>query len=257
MNCLTDVNGSKSKGGLYINDFSMRNTRVNAGFYVSALYKGFIGARLESTYGSIQAYDSIAKGVGGPPGQRYTSRNASFKTSIQEVSLLAELYPLELRFHEDGAPRLSPYLLAGLGWFKFRPQTYLNGQWIDLKPLRLEGQGFPEYKGREPYHTSQVSIPFGAGFRFELSPLFNLKAEFLHRVTFTDYLDDVSTSNIDPALFDKYLDPRIAAQARAVYSRAPGGAALGLPRGDARNKDSYMTLNLKLGFVIGRERRNR
>ncbi len=255
MNALTDLGGSKSNNGFYLNELTPKNTKFNAEFYIAAMYQQTFGLRLQITYGGVQGADSVLKGTQGKSRGRY-ERNLSFKSTIREVSAVFEFHPLMLKYFEDGPPRLSPYFMAGLGWFSFNPQARLNGQWIDLQPLRTEGQGFKEHKGREPYNLSQVNVPVGFGVKYELSPLFNIRGEFLHRMLFTDYLDDVSIEYIDPALFDKYLSPAKAAQARALYqrNRTPTTIAPGTQRGGPVN-DSYMSFNIKVGIVLGREKR--
>jgi hypothetical protein len=151
---------------------------------------------------------------------------------------------------------LSPYVVAGLGWFKFNPQLYDNGRYIDLRPLRTEGQGMAEYKDRPIYHLSQANVPFGFGIKYELSQMFTIRGEVVHRFLFTDYLDDVSKTYIDPSLFDKYLTPMQASQANAVYSRKRETPPVpGQPRGNEDSNDSYVTFSLKLGVTLGRERR--
>jgi hypothetical protein len=155
---------------------------------------------------------------------------------------------------ETTPPRTSPYVLAGVGYFSFNPQTKLGNNYIDLQPLRTEGQGFAE-TGRKEYSLSQLNIPIGAGVKYELSPLVNLRAELLYRKTFTDYIDDLSTTYIDPALFPKYLTPQQVANARILYDRQiePHAGVDGI-RGISRNNDAYLSANLKISVIIGRER---
>lgn len=160
MNCITDLGGNP-KGGFYIKDINWKNTNLNANLSVGAMYQGMIGARLQVTYGSVHAFDSILKGTSGAALARYQGRNASFKSSIREIALVAEFHPLMLINYEEGAPALSPYVLAGIGWFSFNPQSKINNQWIDLRPLHTEGQDFPEYRDRKTYHLSQANFPIG------------------------------------------------------------------------------------------------
>jgi hypothetical protein len=83
--------------------------------------------------------------------------------------------------------------------------------------------------------------------------------EFLYRYLFTDYLDDVSTTYVDPELFDRYLTPANADIAKHVYQRRwqPGGSYKpGEKRGGNKTKDAYYTLNLKFCVNIGREKSN-
>jgi hypothetical protein len=175
--------------------------------------------------------------------------------------LLAEFHPLTLFASPLVEPsRFSPYLLGGIGLFHFNPQAYINNRWVDLKPLHTEGQGFAEYAERKPYSLTQLNIPLGIGVRYEISALLNARLEIVHRILNTDYLDDVSTRYIDPALFGKYLDHGQAVLAAQLADRrqevVPETITKeGEIRGDPKNKDAYFTVQFKLSMSIGRTRR--
>lgn len=215
--------------------------------YVGALYHNIIGARLELTWGSVTASDANGKEAG------VRARNLNFSSDITEISLLAEFHPLNLSssFHFP----VSPYLLAGVGNFSFNPTTKLNGVTVFLQPLHTEGEGFAE-TGRPNYKLSQFMVPVGGGLSYPVSPSFTLKGELIYRVLHTDYLDDVSTTYIDPALFDTYLTPVAAAEAKAAFYRAgelTGNAIVpvGGNRG-SKAKDGYYSVNIKIELNFGR-----
>ncbi len=255
MNCLTDIGGKKGNGGKFIKDFDWRSFKPSFSFYVSATYKEVITLRLEAQTGLIRAADSMLQQTDPNPSGRY-GRNLSFQSRIKEIQFAAEIHPLFFGWNDQSkAPYWSPYFISGISYFSFNPQARLHNRWYDLQPLRLEGQGFAAYNGRRPYKLNQYAIPIGAGLRYETGPLFNLRLEFVHRILFTDYLDDVSTTYIDPVHFSEYLDPPSAALARQLYSRmgelAPGLVpAPGAQRGNAKNKDAYFSIQLKLGYVF-------
>ena len=60
-------------------------------------------------------------------------------------------------------PAVSPYILAGIGYFHFNPQANLNDNYVDLQPLHTEGQGFAEYPNVKEYKLSQINFPVGIG----------------------------------------------------------------------------------------------
>lgn len=251
MNCITDIGGANTDNAFYINEIKPKTSYLSTSLYASVLYRDFVGIRLEGTFGRVGAADSTITGKSNNLVSKRV-RNLSFRSKIAEITFLGEIHPLELiNFHP--IPYFSPYLLGGLGYFSFNPQAQLNGTWIDLQPLSTEGQGFEEYPDRKPYSLSQFNIPMGFGVRYEMSQKVNLRVEFLHRRLFTDYLDDASNKKlIDPALFSKYLSPVQAQNARSLYNRSLDGSPP-IFRGHVQNKDSYMTLSLKLGIVLGRE----
>lgn len=156
---------------------------------------------------------------------------------------------------QDKIPALSPYLIGGISYYRFNPQALSGEQWHDLQPLRTEGQGFPANEKRKPYSLKQFAIPVGAGIRYETGPLINLRLECIYRILFTDYLDDVSTTYIDPSLFDQHLDPSKAAIAKQLYYRMdehlPGPFPIaGTQRGNAKKKDAYFSMQVVVGYVF-------
>jgi opacity protein-like surface antigen len=198
------------------------------------MYDNMFGARVEITYGRVAGAD--INGL-------YAYRNLSYRSRILEVSAIGEYYPL-------ATASFSPYVIAGLGVFNFKPQTYYNGSWIDLKPLRTEGQGFAEYPDRSPYKLTQLCLPLGAGVKYELSPAVNLRLEFLYRYTSTDYLDDASKSSIDPSLYERYLFLQEATIASDLTKRGRD-YSIGYLRGGEKTEDKYFTINVKVGYKLG------
>lgn len=260
MNSLTDLGGKKGAGKNFIKDLRWATARPSYGAYVMATYNNAVSARIEGTVGSVVGYDSILKNVASSSTGRY-ERNLSFKSRISEVQLGIEVHPLFLRNMADrDIPRLSPYVVLGVGYFKFDPQGKLDGNWYALKPLHTEGEGFKEYPDKKNYQLSQLNILGGLGLRYELTSIFNVRLELVHRKLFTDYLDDVSTTYIDPNLFYSYLPANMAVIAQRLANRKgelnPNDVTnVGDQRGDPSDKDAYFTIQLKLGITLGRPRR--
>ncbi len=261
MNALTDLGGKKGLGKGFIKDLNVKNTQVCGGVFLSGTYKEMVGFRLEGTFGSVKAYDSILKGGSGVEKNRY-DRNLSFKSPISEFTAMVEIHPLEIFRQSDETepepPILSPYLLAGVGYYSFRPQANLNGVWVNLHPLHTEGQGFSQYPNSKNYNLSQINVPVGIGVKYELSALLTARAEIVHRFLSTDYLDDVSGTYIDPTVFSSYLNPTNAALATQIanrsYNTSPGASGPGDIRGDNNRKDAYFSFNLKLGINLSRKK---
>jgi len=264
MNCLTDIGGRKGKGAAGFKDLNLNTTKFAGGIYFGALYKHFLGFRLEGTRGMVQAYDSLLKGVKSTAAIGRYNRNLSFRSPITEVSLLTEFYPIA--FYKNFDPELppsslSPYILGGVGYFHFNPQANLNGQWIDLRPLHTEGEGFAEYPNSKEYNLNQINLSYGFGLAYEISAKFDIKIEYVSRILFTDYLDDVHGRYIDPSVFSKYLSGTQLADALILSDRGrpdalpnentnhPGGI-----RGDPNDNDSYFSVNIKVGYIIGRQK---
>ncbi len=263
MNCLTDLGGKSGVGKKFIKDVNFGNTQFAGSVFLSATYHNAVAIRLEGTFGQVKAHDSILKSDKGKGFGRY-ERNLSFRSTISEISLTAEFHPIFIfKNWTDGdeqPPRYSPYLLAGVGFFSFNPQAKLLNNWVDLQPLSTEGQGFKEYPDKTPYKLQQMNIPLGAGIKYELSSLFNLRVEAVYRKLSTDYLDDVSGRlYADPTLFPNYLTGTKLTNALLLNDRRyeidptfiPVGRDI---RGNPKNNDGYFTFNVKFSILFGRER---
>jgi hypothetical protein len=177
-----------------------------------------------------------------------------------ETFVAGELYPTVF-IEEDPSDvfhKLRPYGVIGVGVFHFNPmgQDPATGEWVYLKPLHTEGEGFKEYPDRKEYSLWQLNIPMGVGIKYWFSDNFSLGLEVIHRKTFTDYIDDVSTNYIDPQLFYNNLPTSQAALAeRMADKRNIGGVGstptIGDKRGDPKHNDSYYSFGLKLGWRLG------
>jgi hypothetical protein len=258
MNCLTDLGGKEGNGKPFLKDINWSNTHGTSGVHFGLVYNQVLGFRLEASLGQVSASDKILKDDRSSAKNRY-QRNLSFRSNISEVSLAAEFYPIAV-IRQQTHPLLSPYLLAGIGIFKFNPQAFYEGQWIELHPLRTEGQGFDEYPERNPYKLMQLNFPAGVGLRYEISALLNFRLETVYRFLKTDYLDDVSTQYIDPAKFYLNLSNGQAIKAKLLADRSyeiiPGNYKQeGEIRGNPKKKDSYFSFNMKIGFILNRKRR--
>jgi hypothetical protein len=259
MNCLTDLGGGKGIGKKFIKDLNLGNTQPTGTIFLSAVYKNKFVLRSEATWGVVKASDAVLKNKKESTGGRY-ERNLSFRSTIFEIALITEIHPRFFRQYskDEKLPRLSPYILGGIGYFSFDPKTKLEGEWIDLRPLNTEGQGFPEYPGRKIYKGKQINFPVGAGLKYKLSPLFNFSAECVYRILNTDYLDDVSTNYVDPATFLNPVNNYSVINLNRVlklYDRQnelnPAHTTnIGDIRGNPNNNDAYFSINFKIGFIF-------
>lgn len=260
MNALTDLGGKEGIGKRFIKDLNWNNFKPSVNVYVMAMFRNAVGLRLEGTFGKVTAYDSILKDVRNSTFGRY-ERNLSFRSYINDFQLAVEIHPLFFKNYDEGeAPYFSPYVVGGIGYFFFNPEAKLNGQWYALQPLRTEGQGFNTQFETSSYELSQLNFSAGIGVKYEINSFLNARFEINHRFLTTDYLDDVSTTYIDPALFNIHLPSNQAAIAQQLYSRraeiTPGDIpAPGDQRGDPKDNDAFFTIQLKIGITLGRQQR--
>ncbi|NOT90535.1 hypothetical protein [Ferruginibacter sp.] len=256
---LGDLGGNQGKGAAFIKDINVKLTQIDKRVYLVWYPSEWVGVRLGANYTVVMADDAQIKNFGDAEEDR-RFRNLSFKSSVAEGYVAAELYPFTFLDRKEGlAGKFKPYVVAGIGFFKFNPKAKANnGEWIYLHPLRLEGQGFSEYPNSKPYSLIQMEIPLGFGFKYFLNDNFYAGTEMLYRKTFTDYVDDVSTGYINPAIFDNHLSANDALLAKQLYYRGTYPAVLANPstlqsgyiRGNPKNNDAFFSFIVRFGFRL-------
>jgi hypothetical protein len=180
------------------------------------------------------------------------TRNLSFNTRLWELSLQGDFN--FFRFM-PGEPEFSftPYITFGAGVFSYDPYAYLRGEKVFLRPLGTEGQGSALYPDRKQYSSMGISIPLGAGVKYALNERINIGFEVLHRFTNTDYLDDVSTTYVNPAAFPANPDGS-PSNGFLLHDRSYElGESIGIPnrqRGNSKQKDQFATAMIHLTFNL-------
>jgi opacity protein-like surface antigen len=177
-------------------------------------------------------------------------RNLSFYTKLTEFSLTGQY-----TFFNMDETRWSPYIFGGVALFHFDPYTYdSSGQKVYLQPLGTEGQGLEQYPGRKMYQKNQFAIPFGAGITYALSERWQLGFEVGIRKTFTDYIDDVSSTYADQSDLLAGRGPKAEELAYRGGEVNPANSTYpekGAKRGYNGAKDMYYFTGLHLQFRIG------
>ncbi|MDE3249135.1 MAG: hypothetical protein KGO82_10770 [Bacteroidota bacterium] len=259
-NFLGDLGGRLGKGTTFLKDNNFQLTKVSFGLHYSYYPKQWLGARIAVNFGKLEGDDKIINGKGGLEEARL-NRGLDFQSNFMEAILVGEVYPTVFLEEDpnDLFHKLRPYGVIGVGVFHFNPKGIdpATGQLVELRPLHLEGQGFAEYPDRKQFSLWQPNVPLGVGVKYWLSDNVTLSLEVIHRKTFTDYIDGVSTTYIDKSLFAKYLSPAQAALAARMYDKSNNGAGgapdygqPGQKRGDPSQKDGYYTFGFKLGFRL-------
>ncbi|MBR4804813.1 MAG: outer membrane beta-barrel protein [Bacteroidales bacterium] len=228
-------------GGMnYIGDLNSQSMLGKVNPAASALVRYDFHSRWAVQFGF--AYGNIE---GGNP-DAIEKRNLSFRSQIIEGSLTVQFNFVP---YQNGAyaQRFTPYMFAGIGVFGFNPKTQYNGNWYELQPLCTEGQGLEQYPDRKPYSLIQLSIPFGLGLKCRIGKYFTVGAEYGFRKTWTDYLDDVSTTYVDPDLLTANTE-----EMAAILSDRSGEIELnhayapGTQRGDDSLDDWYAFFGLSI-----------
>ena len=218
------------------------------GIFARYNFNNFITLRVGGNFGLVAAADD--------PDKR--PRNLSFRSRIIEGHLIGEINILGYQPYALERP-WSPYLFGGVAFFNFNPKAEYQDDWVELQPLGTEGQGLAAYPDRKNYKLTEFSIPLGLGIKYALSDTWNIGIEVGVRKTFTDYLDDVSTTYVENSLL---LEQSELAAALADRSAEPRAAGTG--RGSAENDDWYVFTGITIsrnfldnGLVGSRKRGRR
>ncbi len=172
-------------------------------------------------------------------------RGLHFRSPIYELSGQIEFNFLP---YEKGNPLYTwtPFVFTGISMFHFNPKAEnKNGEWVALQELGTEGQGTPSFEGRKKYSLIQFSIPLGAGLKIAINESFNIMVEYGIRKTFTDYLDDVSTTYPGADV----LRPEYGNL--SVEMSDPNGTHIaGQERGNSKDNDWYTFTGITLSFKL-------
>ena len=227
--------------GYYIGDMNsthFNNLRVAGGITYRKNFDRRFTFKSSALYTNVYANDENSNEA------IKVNRNLKFKSDIIELSGQIEFNFLP---YETGNSlyNWTPFIFTGVSIFNYNPQAEgLDGQWYNLQELGTEGQGTTSFPNRKKYSLTQLSVPFGGGVKIGVSDNFNIIVEYGLRKTFTDYIDDVSTTyagipseftNIAIELADQSIDgPQLA----------------GIARGDETNKDWYSFSGITLSFRL-------
>jgi len=136
------------------------------------------------------------KGSDARPDSRNRTRNLQFATAIYELSAAGRINV----FTDQEIP-FTPYLVGGGSVFHIDPFTLdEKGGKVYLFPLSTEGQGLAEYPDRPFNNRINIAMLGGAGIEFRVTKKLRVDFEIAIRKSFTDYIDDVSTTYPDPNL---------------------------------------------------------
>ncbi len=200
-NFLGELGGRNAIGTDFFNDLEVASTR----------YVLNIGMRYKlSQYLSVKAGLSYAR-VAGDDKQTQepyrNNRNLHFRSPIVEFATQLEVswmreqigsrYKIRrVRGRGKKGSQVYVYGFVGIGVFYMNPSAKYNGEWHSLQPLNTEGQDSDILPGRTSYSRVQLAVPAGIGFKYALDKKSSIGLEYGIRKTFTDYVDDVSTTYV-------------------------------------------------------------
>lgn len=171
-------------GSYYIGDlnpvYHFLQTQLNLGIVARYNVDGRWTFKAAAYRGALKGDDQKAKYL--------EDRDLRFNMSITEVSVVAELNFLD---YFTGSLRnyFTPFIFGGMGVYYGIPKVSNT----ELRELGTEGQNL-NFDNREPYSFTNFCLPFGIGFKYSISKKICVAFEWGLRKTFSDYLDDVSTT---------------------------------------------------------------
>lgn len=211
--------------------------------------------RAAGYYGTISGSDEFATD------QKNFNRNLNFYSPISELSICPEFHFTGYKIRHKRYT-FSPFAYAGLGIYKFNPMTEMDGTVWNLQQMRTEGQGsiynqqdeqqnagYPQ----QPYALTQVSIPMGLGIKYALGRSLTFTFEFSTRMTFTDYLDDVSHWYVPESVFFQTSGDngyRLADRRSELTGQDVPPEELIAPRGNSTTNDWYYFTGITLSYTF-------
>lgn len=230
--------GTSSYFGELKNDGDYIDARPSFNLGLQVFISRRISLRTEITWFQIAGDDAKAN-------DDRVTRNLNFRSNNYEINAaaLVNLTPNGRRYYQR--PMFNLYGFLGFGLIYSNPKAEYQGEMVSLSDLKTEGVS---------YSTIQPVIPFGLGMRIKSGPFFNISIEGGYRLTFTDYLDDVSSLRYpDPASLGSDLS-RALSDRRAEYFASIGETFTPSPgvgrRGNPQSNDGYFLLNIKLEYYL-------
>lgn len=232
------VGGSLFKGdiGAHSNEYILFNSQPALGFQFKRNLNYHFGINLTVNRSELYGADKYSSDA------FELERNLHFKSKITEFGLMLE-FNFRPYMSRDPEHNMSPFIFAGITKFFFNPQAkHPDGTWQNLRSIGTEGQGSDFYPTRRLYDLEGISVPFGIGYKINVYDFLTLNFNLSWRITFTDYIDDVSSTYIDISTLDDF-DAKLVDQSNNKFNP-------GFQRGDPNNNDKYGFVGLTILYSI-------
>jgi len=163
------------------------NAKLNFGIGANYRVNDYIFYTINAQYYRISDSD-LASGNAGR-----LKRNLSFRSDNLEFSAIANFEFLNyntFRYLSRKEFPVSMFCFLGLGLTTNNPKAEYKGEYVSLRPLKTEGVS---------YSGVAAIVPFGLGIGYKVMDQLSFSILAGYRYTFSDRLDDVSSSYVDPA----------------------------------------------------------
>ena len=250
-NFLGELGGANQIGTHYFKDLEWSQSRLAVAVGLRYKLSNYLALKSHLSYGRVSGNDNLTE----ENFRHY--RNLSFFSDIYEFNINFEgafqQEQIGHRYHLSkirGAIgyEIYTYAFIGAGIFHMDPKTEYKGSVYRLQPIGTEGEGL--LPSRPKYSLWQFCIPVGIGFKYTLGRQWGVGLELGIRKTFTDYIDDVSTTYFDFSSYPGQFDPLAPKLADRSNGSRPDNTLPGSQRGDNRQNDSYMFAIFSINYKI-------
>ncbi len=275
-NYLGDIGGKYTSRRDFVSDMHIPSTRwAIGGFYRKRRNKKIAWS---GTFDYIRIQDKDELTTYFPR----RARNLRFKNDMLEISGRGEFtlyYDSDLTNQGYFSPDMKIYVFAGLAGLYTNPKGYINeyaadyivrkrggsaadyyGDWYKVRKWKTEGQ-------TNAYLPVTFAVPMGIGMYFTYMKKWRVGWEYSWRMTFTDYLDDISgtyptqeqiaeSAGSDKDIATGYVfysyDENLFPNGRSVDDGIPATNfyTANSPRGNALNNDNYMTFQIYVSKIL-------
>lgn len=230
--------------------FSFKDARWATGILYRYNLNDRMAVRAQVNYGFLDGADRRIKNY-----PYLQARNLDFKSQLVEVAATYEInffrYSLtKPRGASNDVKKWTPYVFMGASLFYYKPYTKLNGDKYILESIGTEGQKSANNPTRNRgYDNYAFAIPYGVGIKVGLSQNWAFNVEASSRITFTDYIDDVSGNYAAQDDVTYIVDGVNVGPALADKSVAQIGIE-GKQRGTSKDKDRFFFLGVGVTYTI-------
>jgi len=260
-----ELGGANTIGSNGPKDFDFKAVRPSFDFGYRFRISDRWAIKTSLFYGMVYGSDQFTK-------ERFRkNRNLNFRSHIIEASSQLDFFFMsnqeghryKLKTHGYKNIRISPYMFAGIGYFYYNPQAKytenINGttSWVNLKDYHTEGQTI--IPTRKEYSNFSFCIPVGVGVTYGWTKYWSVGIEYGYRKTFTDYIDDCSTTYVDPEIYgntsdlNSYISKELSDPSLGnndPNNPLSSSTLPGMQRGDPKKKDAYMFALINITYKI-------
>lgn len=234
-----DIGGKDFDGKSGPRDFMPEHITPSIGIFARYMFDYRLYFRTQFNFIPIKGSDENSPNTG------RTDRNINFTNNVYELYGMAEYHPLiinDLGGKKRYLADLHTYIGVGLGMVYHDPKSVIQNQTVRLRPLNTEGAN---------YSAVSVSVPLSLGAfvsfrgRYARYKVHRIGISVNYSLTFTDYLDDVSSFYPEVSTFGGDETAMYASYQGTKFDISdPENFPTGTIRGNPDKNDGYFTFQI-------------